>query len=185
MNKKILLISDTHRFLDHLPRLVKKYRRSVDLMIHCGDSALPKNDPIMSQFDIAVRGNHDEEAYPAYVKYEHILVTHGHLYNVYDGYDELISLCQKEGCSLCFHGHTHVPTIKTIQGITFINPGSTMVNRGSYEFGTYAIVNLFNDIQTTFYRSDTDAICSDAILLEGLRQLELFKRWNQKKLEGK
>ena len=94
LNKKILLISDTHRFLDHLPRLVKKYRRSVDLMIHCGDSALPKNDPIMSQFDIAVRGNHDEEAYPAYVKHEHILVTHGHLYNVYDGYDELIPLCQ-------------------------------------------------------------------------------------------
>lgn len=51
---KILLVSDSHRFLDHLPRIVKKYKGTVDLMIHCGDSALPKNDKVMKQFDIAV-----------------------------------------------------------------------------------------------------------------------------------
>ena len=66
---KILLVSDSHRFLDHLPRIVKKYKGTVDLMIHCGDSALPENDKVMKQFDIAVRGNHDEESYPLYVIY--------------------------------------------------------------------------------------------------------------------
>ena len=51
-----------------------------------------------------------------------------------------------------------------------------MVNRGSYAYGTYAIINLFNDIQITFYRSDNDAICQDSILQEGLEQLKEFKR---------
>lgn len=57
-----------------------------------------------------------------------------------------------------------------------MNPGSLMVNRGSYAYGTYAIINLFNDIQITFYRSDDDSICPDTILLEGLAQLEEFKK---------
>ncbi len=173
---KILLVSDSHRFLDHLPRIVKKYKGTVDLMIHCGDSALPKNDKVMKQFDIAVRGNHDEDAYPLYVIYKNICVTHGHLYHIYDGYEELLALCKEHHSALCFHGHTHVPIIKKIDGITFVNPGSLMVNRGSYAYGTYAIINLFNDIQITFYRSDNDAICQDSILQEGLEQLEEFKR---------
>ena len=173
---KILLVSDSHRFLDHLPRVVRKYKGNVDLMIHCGDSALPSNDPVMELFDIAVQGNHDDDSYPEVVVYGDILVTHGHLYNVYDGYDELITLCKENRCTLCFHGHTHVPVIRNLQGITFVNPGSLMANRGTYPFGTYAIVNIFNDIQVAFYRSDNDVMCQDSILQDGLRQLEEFRR---------
>lgn len=173
---KILVVSDSHLFGDDLKRVTFIYKNQVDLMIHCGDSSLPIDDPLIKEYDIVVKGNHDNAPYPHFMTYQDICVTHGQYYGVYYGYDELIDLCQKHHCYICFHGHTHVPTYQIHQSIHFINPGSLMMNRGSYGYGTYAIVTILNDeIQVDYYHHHTDQIVDNNILDEGHDLLEEFK----------
>lgn len=173
---KILIVSDSHLYGDDLLRVVTKYKGQVDLMIHCGDSSLPKDDELIKQFDVVVKGNHDDANFPKYRIIDDICVTHGHFYNVYYGYDELIELCLQNQCHICFHGHTHVPTHQIYQGIHFINPGSLMMNRGSYGYGTYAIVEYSkNQLLLNYYHHQSDELCSQDILDEGLELLAEFK----------
>ena len=174
---KILVVSDTHFFNTYLEDVLKHWENKVDLMIHCGDSSLPATDPLMKPFDIVVKGNHDDDPYPIYQIYQDICVTHGQMYDVYYGYDKLIALCQEHHCHICFHGHTHVPTHQIHQNIHFINPGSLMMNRGSYGYGTYAIVDINNqEVQVNYYRHDTHQLCDSKKLLdEGMLLLEEFK----------
>lgn len=172
---KILLVSDSHMYNDILESIVYRWKNKVDLMIHCGDSSLLPEDSLLKNFNIVVHGNHDEEVFPHYVVYNDIFVTHGNDYNVYSGYDQLIKVCHQKKCHLCFHGHTHVPTIQEHNGITFINPGSTMINRGSYGYGTYAIVET-DPLKVTFYDNLNHHECNDVILKEGLELLEEFKK---------
>ena len=176
MKMKILAISDSHMFNDQLVRITSKYKGKVDSMIHCGDSSLPINDPLLKPFDIVVKGNHDDEPFPHFVCQNHILVTHGQYYHVYLGYDELIRLCHENQCQLCLHGHTHVPTYQKHENILFINPGSIMINRGSYGFGTYAIINIDKEIEVQFFNCETDEICDFHIIEEGFELLEEFKK---------
>lgn len=173
---KILVVSDSHHFGDDLQRICQKYVGHVDLMIHCGDSSYDKDNEMIQKFDIVVKGNHDDEDFPIYKTYHDIFITHGQCFKVYYGYDELIQLCQKENCQLCFHGHTHVPTHQIHEGIHFINPGSLMMNRGSYGYGTYAIVNYDKQVNVQYYHHHTDKPVSDEILVEGLKLLEEFKK---------
>lgn len=173
---KILVVSDSHLYGDDLQRVTTKYMGHVDYMIHCGDSSLPKNDPIINRFDIVVQGNHDDEAFPIYQVLGSVCVTHGHYYKVYYGYEELIELCQQNHCNICFHGHTHVPTIKKYNDILFVNPGSLMMNRGSYGYGTYALLEIKNgNVDIHFYHHHTDEECPFSIIEEGYKLLEEFK----------
>lgn len=174
---KILAISDSHYYNEDLNRILKKYKNSVDCIVHCGDSSLKQDDLLIKQMDIVVKGNHDDEDFPIYEIYNHICVTHGHYYNVYKNYDELLKLCKDNNCFLCIHGHTHVPTFQIYKQIYFINPGSLMMNRGSYGFGTYAIINLDNNqINVDFFHHHTDMHVSNDILTEGLELLDEFKK---------
>lgn len=179
---KILIISDSHLYDDYLSRVIDKYRKEVDYIIHCGDSSLPFDDSILKQIDIIVSGNHDIANFPKYRILDHIFVTHGHLFNVYSNYYELIEICKKQKCTICLHGHTHVPTHQIHEGIHFINPGSLMMNRGSYGYGTYALLDIHNEIlNLSFYNHISDELCSQAILNEGLELLEEFKKLSNKK----
>lgn len=173
---KVLVISDSHLYGDDLKRVVEKYKKHVDMMIHCGDSSLPQNDSLMQLFDIVVKGNHDIDEYPIYQIERDLCVTHGHYFHIYSGYNELIAFCEKNHCKICFHGHTHVPTHQIHHGIHFINPGSLMMNRGSYAYGTYAIVD-YNDsfVDVRYYHHHDDTLCPAKILIEGEELLEEFK----------
>jgi putative phosphoesterase len=156
----------------------KSKLEGIDLIISCGDLD-PRYLSFLATFTSApvlyVHGNHDEEVFPHYVVYEDIFVTHGNDYHVYSGYDELIEACKENKCHICFHGHTHVPTIQVHEGITFVNPGSAMINRGSYGYGTYAIVDTqpFNII---FYDNLDHHICNQEVLDEGMQLLKEFKK---------
>lgn len=172
---KMLVVSDSHMYNDILEHITNKWKNKVDLLVHCGDSSLLPDDPLLKDYDIVVHGNHDEEVFPHYVVYKDIFVTHGNDYHVYTGYDELIQACKENHCTICFHGHTHVPTIQIHEGITFVNPGSAMINRGSYGYGTYAIVETepFNVI---YYDSLDHHICNQEVLEEGMALLDEFKK---------
>ena len=111
-----------------------------DLLYHGPRNDLPEAYDPKSVFQLlndlpvkpfAVRGNCDSEVdqmvleFPIMADYMLLplvngstaFITHGHLYNLalrppYQPGDVLI------------HGHTHVHTVETIQGLTYINPGS-------------------------------------------------------------
>ena len=171
---KILIVSDSHYFNEYLENITKQLRNKVDFMIHCGDSSLEINDPLLKDY-ICVKGNHDHANFPVYTVKDNILITHGQYHDVYLQYDTLVNLCKENNCKYCFHGHTHIPTHQYYKGIHFVNPGSTMMNRGSYGFGTFAIADInTNDFHVHFYHHQTFEHC-DYILDEGLVLLEEFK----------
>lgn len=172
---KILIVSDSHYDNETLENVTKRYKDKVDMMIHCGDSSLPINDPLLKDY-LVVKGNHDDANFPFEIVKDHIFITHGQKYGVYYGYEALIEACKKHHCSFCFHGHTHVPTHQIIDGIHFINPGSLMINRGSYAYGTFALANIENqEIDVHFYHHTQYYQCDDVVLNEGLETLEEFK----------
>lgn len=175
---KLLVVSDSHRYNDILKKIIA-YHQDVDIMIHCGDSSLDKEDPLLDNFYV-VRGNHDKKEFPNIitlnVENQNIMITHGHLFHVYNGNDELIEYMKQNNISICFHGHTHVPSISKYKDMTIINPGSTMINRGSYGYGTYAIIELFPTLKITYYHHTTHQIIDEDILEEGKELLKEFKK---------
>ena len=171
---KILIVSDSHYYNEYLEKITNHFKDNVDLLIHCGDSSLNKDDPLLKDY-ITVIGNHDTQNFPDYYIYKNILVTHGHLYDIYLGYDKLIELCKKNNCQYCFHGHTHIPTYQIHDNIHFINPGSTMMNRGNYGFGSFSIVNIENNhLEVHFYNHETIEQC-DYIIENGFELLNEIK----------
>lgn len=171
---KILIVSDSHYFNEYLENITNRLKNKVDLMIHCGDSSLEIDNPLLKDY-LCVKGNHDDADFPIYLIKDEILITHGQYYNVYLEYDTLVSLCKQNNCKYCFHGHTHIPTHQFYKGIHFINPGSIMMNRGSYGFGTFAVAEINKDnFDIHFYHHQNFKRC-DYVLDEGLELLKEFK----------
>lgn len=176
--KKILVVSDTH-MENELFSAITTYHQDCDYFVHCGDSSLSYNDPLLNGY-ITVIGNHDDDPHfdtYRFLKVEdrRILITHGHLYNVYQSYELLYQKAKQMNCSLVLHGHTHIPHIQTIHNITFINPGSVMFNRSHYGYGTYAIVSIDHDqVITHFYHHETHEMVDKIVLTDGIKMLKEF-----------
>lgn len=181
--KKILLVSDTHLENEIFKQIIVRHK-DCDYFVHCGDSSLSSDDPLLQGF-IVVHGNHDDD--PRFdidrffkVENKRVLVTHGHYYHVYDGYDLLYQKAVKMKCQLVFHGHTHIPAITTIGEVQFINPGSVMFNRGTYGYGTYAIVKVDNNnAETHFYHHETHEQVDDIVLPDGQKMLSELRKFNK------
>lgn len=158
--KKILLLSDTHQYNDIFSKL--NYD-DYNYLIHCGDSSLQNDDPLLKNFYV-VKGNHDEVDFPKKIILEifgyRCLITHGHLFNVYASYDNLLQYMNDNNIDICFHGHTHIPVYKHIDNKIFINPGSTMFNRGSIGIGTYAVLTIDKTLQVDFFNSEDSSLIS-------------------------
>ncbi|UII55088.1 metallophosphoesterase [Cytobacillus spongiae] len=138
-------MSDSHGSKAELQKLVEKHGDEVDLMIHCGDSELSIDDPIIEKFQ-TVRGNCDvdrrfpEELVTSVEGYR-VYATHGHLYSVKTS---LMSLkyrgVEKQANIVCF-GHSHVLGMELIDGMLFVNPGSIRLPRRRVE-RTYVILEI-------------------------------------------
>lgn len=145
---KIGIISDTHGSLAAWQQAFNQYFHSADLMIHCGDvlyhgprNPLPEGyDPAglaaaLNQLTVPIlfaKGNCDAEVdqmvlnHPLEAPYIHcylpglrILVHHGHLFT-----PDTLPAQTTAGYNLVISGHTHLPGITKINGITWLNPGS-------------------------------------------------------------
>ena len=57
---KMLVVSDSHMYNDILENITNKWKNKVDLLVHCGDSSLLPDNPLLKDYDIVVHGNHDE-----------------------------------------------------------------------------------------------------------------------------
>lgn len=144
---KILVVSDTHGYNNTMYEVIEK-EAPFDLMIHCGDLD-GEQERLRKKINcrlIMVAGNNDYDPDLDRLKVIDIgrykaVVTHGHRYHLYSGFDPLYYLAAENHADYVFFGHTHVPVIHEEGPVTIINPGSLTYprqpgRRFSYVVGT-------------------------------------------------
>lgn len=148
--KKILVVSDNHRKLDNIYKLLDE-NPDIAYFIHLGDSEgnedairthLPKG--CVSYF---VQGNNDffaclpKDAELRLGK-EKLFLTHGHLYGVGFDLQGLADEARARNCSMALFGHTHRPFSRMVNGVLCINPGSINFPRQDDRKPSYAMFYL-------------------------------------------
>ncbi len=135
---KILLLSDSHGDSRNLFSAVEKYGKNADIIVHCGDATRGEAEQLSEDFSekkvVRVRGNCDWMSDLNDVEYlevcgKKIIITHGHIFSVKYGLQNLRKKAFDENCDLAFFGHTHTPVDITMGNVRLINPGSC----GRYE----------------------------------------------------
>ncbi|WP_445489611.1 metallophosphoesterase family protein [Niallia sp. 03133] len=149
---KVLIVSDSHGFVEEVGKLKTRHKEEVDLFLHCGDSELPASEKVMEGYE-TVRGNCDyEEKYPNELVKEvngaKIFVTHGHLYGVKSSIANLSYRAKEVGAQIACFGHSHFLGMEMLNNILFINPGSLRMPRGRME-KTYVILTIEKNKYTT------------------------------------
>lgn len=129
----IVIASDTHRRPDRLYELEQMYPQA-SLYLFAGDWG---DDPRRYDHWIGVLGNNDfyfmQQGWPlerVVLAGDHkIFLCHGHTYG-YNMREQNIAAAAKEhGCDIAIYGHSHVASVKDVDGITLINPGSLYRSR--------------------------------------------------------
>ena len=148
--KKVLVVSDNHRKLDNIYKLLDK-NPDIAYFIHLGDSEgcedairihLPKG--CESYF---VQGNNDFFAcLPKEIEMrlgkERLFLTHGHLYGVGFDLQALADEARARNCSMALFGHTHRPFSRIVNGVLCINPGSINFPRQDNRTPSYSMFYL-------------------------------------------
>lgn len=144
---KLMFISDIHGSLFYLEKALLRFESEQahqliilgDLLYHGPRNPLPEGyQPAevaiklnnLKNKIICVRGNCDSEVdqmvieFPIMAEYawlfvdgKRIFATHGHTHNIN-------ALPPLSAGDVLIHGHTHVPVVQEVDGITLLNPGS-------------------------------------------------------------
>lgn len=146
--KLYVIISDTHGDIYTAKKVIARYPQ-IDGLIHLGDyykdahiikSHYPELNVIM------VPGNCDfvfdtptDSVFE--VEGKRILITHGHLYNVKSGLENLERKAVNDDIDLVLFGHTHCPLHECRSNISFVNPGSIGYPKG-FSSPTYALLEV-------------------------------------------
>ena len=124
---KIAVVSDSHGSIENLAYFTDRLK-GVDALWHLGDHA-EDAVPLSAWLNcgcVAVRGNCDpfSDAPLSYtVEWHHkrILLLHGH--TVF-GRLPLLYAAKEARADAVLFGHSHVPSIETVEGVLMLNPGS-------------------------------------------------------------
>lgn len=147
---KILIVSDTHRIDDNLKRVIDK-EMPLDMLIHLGDVEgsemfIPEwvNPGCEMQM---VRGNNDffsnlDREREIEIGSYHVLLTHGHYYNVSLGAEQLAMDAKARSFDIAMFGHTHRPYFDDRDGIITLNPGSLSYPRQKGRKPSYMVMEL-------------------------------------------
>jgi len=138
---KVLIMSDSHGLENEMNQI--KARHKIQNNIHCGDSELDMDAPVMENF-IKVAGNCDFDArYPEELVVDvgniKFLIVHGHLHGVKSGLTALSYRAEELGADVACYGHTHIAEVNEMNNQLFINPGSIHLPRNRSE-KTYCIM---------------------------------------------
>ncbi|MDF1506924.1 metallophosphoesterase [Robertmurraya sp. DFI.2.37] len=170
---KVLIVSDSHGQRIELTELKARHEKDMDLMIHCGDSELSKQDKELQGFHV-VRGNCDfgndfEKELIKELDGYRFFVAHGHLFSVKSSLIQLQYRAEEVNADIVCFGHSHLLGAEMVRNKLFINPGSLRLPRGRRE-RTYVILN----IQGTTV--DVHVYDYDSGEMTDLRQSFLFER---------
>lgn len=148
---KILVVSDTHGYNTNLFKLLEQIK-PIDMLIHCGDSGdlAYYIEEFVDCPVVMVRGNCDmcsplkgEEVVD--VCGHRIFVTHGHAYGVKSGLGRLIDKAESVGADIALYGHSHIPDLTYMRGISAFNPGSISMPRQEGRRCTYGTIEISED----------------------------------------
>ena len=147
---KILVVSDTHGYNDKMYEVIEK-ESPFDVMLHLGDIE-GEQERLRDRVDCTlhiIAGNNDYDLDLERIKVidlcgHRAVLTHGHRYQLYAGYDPLYYLAAENQAELVFFGHTHVPVVHEEGAVTLVNPGSLTYPRQHGRQSTYIV----GDVQT-------------------------------------
>ena len=153
---KILVVSDTHGYNTNLFKLLEK-EKPIDMLIHCGDSG-DLSDYIEEFIDcpvVMVRGNCDGMSkLPAAALIalggHKVFITHGHISGARPSVPLMTDIAKENGADIVMYGHTHVPYLKKVFGVTVLNPGSISLPRQEDGKKSYAIMTVADDESVDF-----------------------------------
>ncbi len=161
---KYLIASDIHGSAYYCEKLLEAFETEKsdkllllgDILYHGPRNDLPRDyapksviamlNPLKDRI-LCVRGNCDTEVdqmvleFPILAEYclisigkTMIFATHGHKFNT--------SNLPPMSCGdILLHGHTHVPKCESVEGITYINPGSTSIPKENSHHGYMTLEN--------------------------------------------
>ena len=144
---KIGVLSDTHGVIYLAEKALQKMA-DVDIILHAGDLVSDARHLETLNYKVhSVAGNCDSWAMELNEKIlefrgKKILLTHGHMYRVKYGYEQLLARAKQLLVDIVIFGHTHFPENTYIDNILFFNPGSTVLpkNGGLGTFGKLEII---------------------------------------------
>ena len=147
LSMKFCVFSDSHNRSEHM--LLALGQEQPDAMLFLGDGERDL-EAVYSRFPnlpvYAVQGNCDFwSELPEYLCAEldgvPVFFTHGHLFGVKYGLEELESAARSVGARIVIFGHTHEAYLREDEELTVLNPGSI----GSYGDHTYAVIRTDGD----------------------------------------
>lgn len=150
---KLLVISDTHRVLHRVYKVIEDIKNQIDGIIHCGD-VVEDVDLLINRYSnlkfYNVKGNCDYGTGVTSEKVfviggKRIFVTHGHNYSVNYGIDRLCYRAMELEADACLYGHTHIPLIEKYNNILVMNPGSLVLPRGNSK-PSYGILKIEENV---------------------------------------
>ena len=144
---RIAVISDSHGSIENLSLFTERLGQ-VDALYHLGDhaeDAIPIAERLNCGF-VAVRGNCDpfSDAPLSYTVNWHgkrILLLHGHTVT---GRLSLVYAAKEANADAVLFGHSHTPSIETVDGVLLLNPGSLSRPRTS-KGPSVALLTLTDD----------------------------------------
>ncbi len=146
---KLLVISDTHHYMDNARDVLLRIGAQMDAVVHLGDhdtdaAELQKEFPTLP-FHV-VKGNNDYGMQTPNnqilrIAGRAILLTHGHKQNVYFSYDSIAYWAEEKGADAVLFGHTHHPVYDNEGRVMLLNPGSLSLPRGGTA-PTFAILDI-------------------------------------------
>ncbi|SFD58841.1 hypothetical protein SAMN05216238_102311 [Lentibacillus persicus] len=150
----VLIVSDSHGSKEELT--VINNRHNADYKIHCGDSELEMDDPVLDGF-IKVAGNCDTDArFPNEqvntIENLTFFTAHGHLHQVKTNPLTIAYRAEEEHAQVVCFGHTHTAGAEKIGNQLLLNPGSVLLPRGRTE-KTYIVMewDTLENIDVRFY----------------------------------
>lgn len=143
---KILVVSDTHG--NHLAPLKLLEESGAEMLIHLGDEI---NDvlrlaPLINVPVIKVPGNCDNKDIEPRELLESIsgrkiFITHGDMYRVKNGLNQLVVKAKELKASVVLFGHTHIPLIQKQEDVLLINPGTLMTGSDSKSYALLTVTH--------------------------------------------
>lgn len=146
---KILVLSDSHRVMRNVYKVLDALKDKIDVLIHLGD-VLEDTEKIKTAYPelkvICVAGNCDYGAMEESCKNTEIggksfFITHGHNYSVKSSLTRLAYAAMEQNADVCLYGHTHYPVITRNNNMIIMNPGSISAPRG-ISVCSYGIIDI-------------------------------------------
>lgn len=142
----VVVVGDTHGRCDRIQKEIQSLPK-IALLLHTGDhyqdgKTLARNLKIKGHSVVGNCDRRDDGAKEMALELmgHRILLTHGHLQKVKHTMNNLYYKAQQGQFNIVLFGHTHMPYLEKVDGIWFMNPGSTTFPRGARP--TYGLMEL-------------------------------------------